>query len=178
MIPLLFALSTAQADEAPSRENAVLVAPVALIGPRLRAQYRGGLSDQTSYMIGVTAGRYAGILSLLAKAVDEEISIKTLGGEAGYTYHFKSVERGWYVTGVGQFARTSYYVSNVMDSTSQSASVGAKGGYSIAAKGGFTFAIDLGPGYNLTFGDLTGEAKKEDVSGLTFLGFLGLGYSF
>ena len=178
MIPLLFALSTAQADEAPARESAVLVAPVALIGPRLRAQYRGALSDHTSYMAGVTAGRYAGIISLLAKAADEDFSIKTLGVEGGYTYHLKSFERGSYVTGVGQYQHMSFIVSDLLDSTSQSVSVGAKVGYGIASKGGFTFAIDFGPGYAYSFGELTGKAKGESPGGFTVLGFLGLGYSF
>lgn len=173
MFPLLFALSTAQADEAPTRDHAVIFAPLALTVPGVRGQYRGALSDHTSYTVGAFAERCCYVSELAGAILAEVLPLpsvtqSSVGVEGGYTYHVKAVGSGWYVTGVGQVDWNRLVVEGLMDEKYLSFGVGAKVGYSTTGEGGLTFVVDAGPG--LSVSRLSTEFELFTL--------LGIGYSF
>ena len=191
LVALLTVGGTAHAKEdkpISDHTKSVTVQPFFLLEPRVSLEYDHMLSDQTSFSVGATYGNFNNLLLRLVNSASdalggETIVIRNIGTSAGYNYHFKHFNRGWY-TGAGvQYDQFSLLVGDANQGSWSLLEVGPHIGYRIAGEGGFTFSWDLGIGYAVALGDSVTGANGPDADsrsgGLALTGSgVRLGWSF
>ena len=187
----LLSINTAEAKgDKPISDHtkSVTVQPFMLIEPRISLEYDHMLSDTTSFSAGATFGTFNSLLLRLLNGALEAIdgpsfTIKNVGVNGAYNYHFKHFNRGWY-TGAGfEYDQFTESIGDNVNGTFRLLEIGPHIGYRIAGEGGFTLSWDWGMGYGISLGEtFTDEAvtdKDMRDGGLAYMGTgIRLGWSF
>ena len=183
-LPLVLSMSATDANAKGKldHERSVTVSPLKLMEPRVHVEYENKLSDQTSFTLGATYGRYNNIVLRIVNAASEslggeELRIDNVGGNGAFNYYFKNFNRGWYTGGAVEFDKFTATVGETEAGGFSALEIGPTIGWKRCTEGGFTFSFDWGVGYAAVFGVEEGDGTETPGS-LAFLGSMQMGYSF